>query len=138
MVVRRLDLEERVDLDNVGGTSEAFLAASAPRVAQMPHQHPEPGPTWQQSAQRASSKQGWCYGSPVPFNILPIVRVCASRLSLGSYYSYPWGLSRSGKYPLASTKADCLSRGFILHHYRVSLTWPVLVFYASTLLLLGH
>jgi hypothetical protein len=56
----------------VGGTSEALLAAaavhtaSAPRVAQMLYQHPEPGPTWQQSAQRAarlepdggSSKQG--------------------------------------------------------------------------------
>ena len=36
------------------GTSEAFLAASAARVAQMLYQHPEPGPTWQQSAQRAA------------------------------------------------------------------------------------
>ncbi len=34
--------------------SEAFLAASAPRVAHMLYQHPEPGPTWQQSAQRAA------------------------------------------------------------------------------------
>jgi hypothetical protein len=33
MVVRRLDLEERVDLDNVEGTSEASLAASVPRVS---------------------------------------------------------------------------------------------------------
>jgi hypothetical protein len=40
MVVRRLDLEERVDPDNVEGlgTSEASLAASAPRVAQMLYQ----------------------------------------------------------------------------------------------------
>ena len=38
MVVRRLDLEERVDLDNVEGTSEASLAASVPRVAQMLYQ----------------------------------------------------------------------------------------------------
>ena len=38
MVVRRLDLEERVDLDNVEGTSEASLAASAPREAQMLYQ----------------------------------------------------------------------------------------------------
>jgi hypothetical protein len=38
----------------VEGTSEAFLAASAPRVAHMLYHHPEPGPTWQQSAQRAA------------------------------------------------------------------------------------
>jgi hypothetical protein len=42
MVVRRLDLEERVDLDNVEGTSEASLAASVPRVSTdaLPTQEP--------------------------------------------------------------------------------------------------
>jgi hypothetical protein len=46
MVVRRLDLEERVDLDNVEGTSEASLAASVPRVSTdaLPTQEPGPGP----------------------------------------------------------------------------------------------
>ncbi len=46
MVVRRLDLEERVDLGNVEGTSEASLAASVPRVSTdaLPTQEPGPGP----------------------------------------------------------------------------------------------
>jgi len=67
------------------------------------------------SPERQSSDLSCCYGES------------------GAFCTLGKGATPSGNY--ASTEADYLSRGFILHQYRVILTWPVVVFYASTLLL---
>ena len=86
----------------------------------MLYQHPEPGPTWQQSAQRAARLEPGRRQQQTRL-VLRLVRSFIVPIIFG----YLW----EAMFGEACTTTDYLSRVFILHQYRVSLTWPGLVFY---------
>jgi hypothetical protein len=123
----------------------------------MLYQPRGPGPTWQQSAQRAArlepgrrqqqtrfikhhERHTWQQSAQRAARLEPGRRQQQTRLLLRQspvLYTCQLSLAILGKLTLEGLvlRLTYLSRVFILHQYRVSLTWPGLVFYASTLLL---